>query len=146
MSRRRFLKTTLTATAGAAVGARVSAAPAFDLVIRGGTVVDGTGAPVYAADVALNGDAIAAVGSIGAEQKSPVGCETGCNGPVVTQTTAPLRIRAKPSLDATVVGYLQPGEQITVLERAVIGSIIWVRLDRGWSVGRNGATGEIYLG
>jgi hypothetical protein len=33
-----------------------------------------------------------------------------------------------------------------VLERAVIGSIIWVRLDRGWSVSRNGATGEIYLG
>jgi len=68
MSRRRFLKTTLTATAGAAVGARVSAAPAFDLVIRGGTVVDGTGAPMYAADVALNGDAIAAVGSIAAAQ------------------------------------------------------------------------------
>ncbi len=68
--RRRFLKSTLTATAGAALGGRgvVSASPAFDLVLRGGTVVDGTGAPVYAADVALNGDAIAAVGSIAAAQ------------------------------------------------------------------------------
>ena len=77
MSRRRFLKTTLTATAGAAVGARVSAAPAFDLVIRGGTVVDGTGAPVYAADVAVNGDAIAAVGSIPAGQGRRVLDATG---------------------------------------------------------------------
>ena len=77
MSRRRFLRTTLTATAGTAIGARVSAAPAFDLVIRGGTVVDGTGAPVYAADVALNGDAIAAVGSIAAEQGRRVLDATG---------------------------------------------------------------------
>ena len=70
MSRRRFLKSSATAAAGVALGGGrlVSAAPAFDLVIRGGTVVDGTGAPVYAADVALNGDAIAAVGSIPADQ------------------------------------------------------------------------------
>jgi Bacterial SH3 domain len=65
---------------------------------------------------------------------------------LVTQTTGPLRIRSKPSLDAPVVGFLQPGEQITVLERAVIGSLVWVRYDRGWSVSRNGPTGETYLG
>jgi N-acyl-D-aspartate/D-glutamate deacylase len=34
-----------------------------DLVIRGGTVVDGTGAPGRAADVAIEGDRIAAIGS-----------------------------------------------------------------------------------
>ncbi len=33
-----------------------------DLVIRGGTVVDGTGAPAHAADVAIDGGLIAAVG------------------------------------------------------------------------------------
>ena len=33
----------------------------FDLVIRGGTVVDGTGAPARRADVALRGDRIAAI-------------------------------------------------------------------------------------
>jgi N-acyl-D-amino-acid deacylase len=70
MSRRRFLKSSLAATAGAALGGRavVSASPAFDLVITGGTVVDGTGAPMYVADVALDGDEIAAVGSIAATQ------------------------------------------------------------------------------
>jgi N-acyl-D-amino-acid deacylase len=36
--------------------------PAFDLVIRGGTVYDGTGGPGRRADVALRGDRIAAIG------------------------------------------------------------------------------------
>ena len=35
-----------------------------DLVIRGGTVVDGTGAAPFAADVAVQGDRIVAVGKI----------------------------------------------------------------------------------
>jgi N-acyl-D-amino-acid deacylase len=36
----------------------------YDLVIRNGTVVDGTGMPQYRADVGLNGDRIAAIGRI----------------------------------------------------------------------------------
>jgi N-acyl-D-aspartate/D-glutamate deacylase len=34
----------------------------FDTVIRGGTIVDGTGGPAFTADVAIEGDRIAAVG------------------------------------------------------------------------------------
>ncbi len=64
---------------------------------------------------------------------------------LITQTTAPLRIRSGPTLNAGIVGYLQPGERIAVLERQVIGGILWVRHSRGWSVARNGPTGEIYL-
>ena len=41
----------------------------FDLVIRGGTVFDGTGAPGVQADVAVTGEKIAAVGTV-AEQGS----------------------------------------------------------------------------
>ena len=37
---------------------------AFDLIIRGGTVVDGTGAPPVTADVAVDGDRLAEVGRV----------------------------------------------------------------------------------
>jgi N-acyl-D-amino-acid deacylase len=68
--RRRFLVEGATAlvAAGAFRPGRVEAAPAFDLVLRGGTVLDGTGAPAFAADVAIKGDAIAAVGEVAAAQ------------------------------------------------------------------------------
>jgi N-acyl-D-amino-acid deacylase len=65
-TRRRFL---LQGGAGAVfLGAwrpgRVGAAPSFDLVLRGGTVIDGTGAPAFAADVAVRGETIAALGEV----------------------------------------------------------------------------------
>jgi N-acyl-D-amino-acid deacylase len=50
----------------------VEAAPAFDLLIEGGTVLDGTGAPAFVASVAVNGDTIAAVGEVGPGQAARV--------------------------------------------------------------------------
>jgi len=49
---------------GASVAQTVAQEPAFDLVIRGGKVVDGTGNPWFWGDVAVRGDRIAAVGQI----------------------------------------------------------------------------------
>jgi N-acyl-D-amino-acid deacylase len=40
-------------------------APQYDLVIRNGTIYDGSGSPGVVGDVAINGDAIAAIGDIG---------------------------------------------------------------------------------
>jgi N-acyl-D-aspartate/D-glutamate deacylase len=42
----------------------------FDLIIEGGTVIDGTGAPGMRADVALKGDRIAEIGNLTAETAS----------------------------------------------------------------------------
>ena len=38
--------------------------PDFDILIRGATIVDGTGAPGYPGDVAVSGDRIAAIGNL----------------------------------------------------------------------------------
>ena len=43
-----------------------------DLVIRGGTVVDGTGAPRFVADVAVDGGIVSAVGQISAQGREEV--------------------------------------------------------------------------
>src|SRR3954468_24659639 len=41
------------------------AAERYDLVLRGGRVIDGTGAPWFAGDVAIKGGRVAAVGRLG---------------------------------------------------------------------------------
>ena len=38
--------------------------PAFDVIVRGGHIVDGTGNPWFAGDVAVRGDRISAVGNL----------------------------------------------------------------------------------
>ncbi len=52
----------------------------YDLVIRNGTVVDGTGLPKYQADVGVSGDRIAAIGRIAEKGKE----EIDATGQVVT--------------------------------------------------------------
>lgn len=43
----------------------VTAPLSYDLILRGGTIYDGSGESAYAGDVAFNGDVIAAIGDIG---------------------------------------------------------------------------------
>ncbi len=68
-SRRKFLKDV--SVVGVALAVRpplIEASPSFDLALRGGTILDGTGGPAYLADLGIRGDAIAAIGSISEEQ------------------------------------------------------------------------------
>ncbi|MCE2487758.1 MAG: amidohydrolase family protein [Desulfurellaceae bacterium] len=48
---------------------------AYDVVIKNGTVVDGTGKPSYRADVAVQGDRIAEIGNISAAAKRTIDAE-----------------------------------------------------------------------
>ena len=41
-----------------------TSAPTYDLVIRGGLIVDGTGAPAPLGDVAVQGERLAEVGTV----------------------------------------------------------------------------------
>ncbi len=65
---RRGLPRALAATAALALLSAVAARPAstqeFDLLIRGGMVLDGSGSPAFRADVGIVGDEIAAMGSL----------------------------------------------------------------------------------
>jgi len=45
-----------------------AAAPSYDLVVSGGRVIDGTGAPWVRADVGIRRDRIAAIGELSAAQ------------------------------------------------------------------------------
>ncbi len=51
--------------------------PMFDVIIRGGTVYDGTGAPGRRLDVGIRGDRIAAVGDLASSQAAKVVDATG---------------------------------------------------------------------
>lgn len=67
LGRRRFLQLGVLAAGQAALGrwpAGVQARPPFDLLVRGGRVVDGTGRPAFVADVAMRAGRIEAVGSL----------------------------------------------------------------------------------
>jgi N-acyl-D-amino-acid deacylase len=78
-NRRAFIGRASLAAAGivAARVPRVEAGPSFDLVIRGGTVLDGTGAPAFPADLGVVGDTIAALGEIAPGQGRRVVDATG---------------------------------------------------------------------
>ena len=73
LSRRQFVRNS-SAALGAALFplSRIRVTPEFDLVVRNGTILDGTGGPEWRADLGLVGDTITAIGSIDPEQGSQV--------------------------------------------------------------------------
>jgi N-acyl-D-aspartate/D-glutamate deacylase len=48
---------------------------AYDLIIRNGTIVDGTGAPARAGDLAISGDRIAALGDVSGDAREEIDAE-----------------------------------------------------------------------
>src|SRR2546423_14150160 len=46
--------------------------PDYDLILRNGTIVDGTGTATYIGDLAVSGDRIAAIGEVAASAKTEI--------------------------------------------------------------------------
>ena len=99
-SRRRFLadggKAALALAAWRAP--RVEAAPAFDVVIHGGTVLDGTGAAAFPADLGVVGDTIAALGAIPPEQGRRALDARDCTSCPASSTSTRTRTSACPPI------------------------------------------------
>jgi N-acyl-D-amino-acid deacylase len=76
----------------------------IDVLIRGGRVVDGTGAPAVAADVAIAGDRVVAIGEIGAGAARTIEADglLVCPGFVDMHTHSDLRLLVEPLHEAKV--------------------------------------------
>jgi N-acyl-D-amino-acid deacylase len=76
----------------------------FDVLIRGGRVVDGSGAPPFAADVGIMGDRITAVGHVDGEARRVVAAEGlfVCPGFIDMHTHSDLRLLVDPAHEAKV--------------------------------------------
>lgn len=72
--RRKFLKNSGKAAVALAVFPSIPAfaSTSFDVVLKGGTILDGTGSPAWKSDVGIVGDTITAIGSIAPEQGKKV--------------------------------------------------------------------------
>ena len=43
-----------------------------------------------------------------------------------------LRIRADTGYNYNILGYLQMGDQVEILETKLVGDVLWGRIDQGW--------------
>ncbi|MFI6793485.1 amidohydrolase family protein [Nonomuraea sp. NPDC050383] len=85
---------------------------AFDVIISGGRVLDGTGAPPYRADVAITGDRVAAVGRLGGAQGASAATVIDATGRLVS----PGFVDCHAHGDATV---FDPSVQLAALRQGV---------------------------
>ena len=96
----------------------------FDVVIRGGTVYDGTGAPGAVADVAIAGDTIARIGSLDEADVAEAGTVIGAEGKAV----APGFINM---LSHSYVSMLSDPRSMSELKQGVTTQL----MGEGWSMG-----------
>jgi N-acyl-D-amino-acid deacylase len=96
-----------------AIGTSAQPAPArYDVIIRGGTLIDGSGAPPRRADVAIDGDAIARVGRLGG---AAAALELDATALYVAPGFINIHSHAEPDGLATAVNMLTQGVTTEVL-------------------------------
>ncbi len=108
MNRRTFIAHAGKAAAGLAVCAvpfRARSSPRFDVIVKGGTILDGTGGPAWTADLGIAGDTITAIDEIPADQSAWVIDASGryvCPGFVDIHSHSDMTLPAYPTADSRV--------------------------------------------
>ena len=106
MSWRRAFTLAATALTAVASPAQAQDTPEYDAIIRGGTIVDGSGLAPYTGDVAIKDDHIVAVGVIGSARAKLV---VDAKGLVVAPGFINIHSHAQPAAVATAVNMLTQG-------------------------------------
>lgn len=92
--------------AAAALVSNGAHAQTYDTIIRGGTIVDGSGLPAFEGDVAIDGKHIAAVGDLGSATATDI---IDARGLVVAPGFINIHSHAQPDAVATAVNMLTQG-------------------------------------
>jgi N-acyl-D-aspartate/D-glutamate deacylase len=85
---------------------RSAASRSYDLILRGGTIIDGTGAPAYPADIAIAGGWIVRIGDLGSDRAAT---ELDVSGLMVSPGFINLHSHAQPSALPTAENMLTQG-------------------------------------
>ena len=97
----------------------------FDILLRGGTVVDGTGAPARPADVGIAGERIAAVGDL---RGSSAATEIDASGRTVAPSMCPgcleTRIYSSRGIPSVAFGPGPPAEMHAPTEHVPIDNLL----------------------
>jgi N-acyl-D-amino-acid deacylase len=103
-----------------------------DLVIRGGTIVDGTGAPPFAADLAIDGGIISLVGEVTAAGRE----EIDASGRIVTPGFVDLHTHydAQAMWDPVLAPTAWHGVTTVVMSNCSVGFAPLRRADRGFTL------------
>lgn len=106
---------------------RAARTPAYDLVIRGGTVFDGSGAPGVLADVGIRGDRIVHVGDLG---DAPAREVLDARGRYVVPGFISVHDHTEPGMHAKPVGLLTQGITTAIMNPDGFGPVkIFAALD-----------------
>ncbi|QIB64591.1 hypothetical protein [Kineobactrum salinum] len=122
----------------------VATAPVYDLLLSNGTVVDGSGAQRYTADVALSGGRIAAIAAAGELDPATARQVLDVSGKVVAPGFIDVHSHADWALDdpatASIEGFLRQG--VTTGVYGVDGSLGLQRMRDYAALGEEGAWGS----
>jgi N-acyl-D-aspartate/D-glutamate deacylase len=132
-----------TVVVGALLIAGTVQAQTYDTIIRGGTIVDGSGLPGYRGDVAIVGSHIAAVGDLG---KATATTEIDARDLIVAPGFINIHSHARPDAVATAVNMLTQGVTTEITNADGHGTVDITRQLAGFATNGLAENIGLYIG